>query len=80
MINSTKNLNVNHVNCLKLSQLIISHPLSGESMSVMKSTESVPDIHAVNQDKVNIIFSGTNVASGRCQGIVVGTGLNTSIG
>ena len=49
-------------------------------MSVMKTTEAVPDIHAVNQDKINIVFSGTNVASGRAQGIVVGTGLNTAIG
>ena len=49
-------------------------------MSVMKTTEAVPDIHAVNQDKINIIFSGTNVASGRGHGIVVGTGLNTAIG
>ena len=53
---------------------------TGESMSVMKTTEAVPDIHAVNQDKINIIFSGTNVASGRGHGIVVGTGLNTAIG
>ena len=49
-------------------------------MSVMKTTDAVPDIHAVNQDKINIVFSGTNVASGRSQGIVVGTGLNTAIG
>ena len=49
-------------------------------MSVMKTTDPVPDIHAVNQDKINIVFSGTNVASGRAQGIVVGTGLNTAIG
>jgi len=46
----------------------------------MKSPEPIPDMHAVNQDKLNIIFSGTNVASGRCQGVVVGTGLNTAIG
>jgi len=62
--------------CVKIDQSI----LTGESMSVMKTTESIPDIHAVNQDKLNLIFSGTNVASGRCQGIVVGTGLNTAIG
>lgn len=62
--------------CLKVDQSI----LTGESQSVIKQTEAVADVHAVNQDKINIIFSGTNIASGRCQGIVVGTGLNTAIG
>ena len=46
----------------------------------MKTPDVVPDIHAVNQDKLNLIFSGTNVAAGRTIGVVVGTGLNTAIG
>merc|ERR1711923_415636 len=33
-----------------------------------------------NQDKKNIIFSGTNVAAGKARGVVIGTGLNTAIG
>ncbi|KAL5960677.1 Sarcoplasmic/endoplasmic reticulum calcium ATPase 3 [Taenia solium] len=54
--------------------------LTGESVSVIKFTEAISDAGAVNQDKKNLLFSGTNIASGRCRGIVVATGLNTEIG
>ncbi|XP_023329437.1 calcium-transporting ATPase sarcoplasmic/endoplasmic reticulum type isoform X2 [Eurytemora carolleeae] len=54
--------------------------LTGESVSVIKHTEPIPDPRAVNQDKKNIVFSGTNVAAGKARGIVIGTGLNTAIG
>jgi P-type Ca2+ transporter type 2A len=54
--------------------------LTGESVSVIKHTDAVPDPRAVNQDKKNIIFSGTNVAAGKARGVVMGTGLNTAIG
>merc|ERR1712061_689818 len=54
--------------------------LTGESVSVIKHNEPVPDPRAVNQDKKNIIFSGTNVAAGKAHGVVVGTGLQTAIG
>ncbi|XP_077995727.1 calcium-transporting ATPase sarcoplasmic/endoplasmic reticulum type-like isoform X2 [Glandiceps talaboti] len=54
--------------------------LTGESVSVLKHTDPINDYKAVNQDKKNILFSGTNIASGKCTGIVFGTGLNTEIG
>ncbi|CAF0829589.1 unnamed protein product [Didymodactylos carnosus] len=54
--------------------------LTGESVSVIKHTDPVPDPRAVNQDKKNILFSGTNIASGKCRGVVIGTALNTEIG
>lgn len=54
--------------------------LTGESVSVIKNLDSVPDSRAVNQDKKNCLFSGTNVSSGKARGIVFGTGLNTEIG
>lgn len=54
--------------------------LTGESLSVSKNLEAVPDPKAVNQDKTNILFSGTNVTTGKARGVVVGTGLNTAIG
>ncbi|XP_050670365.1 calcium-transporting ATPase sarcoplasmic/endoplasmic reticulum type isoform X1 [Leptidea sinapis] len=54
--------------------------LTGESVSVIKHTDPIPDPRAVNQDKKNILFSGTNVAAGKARGIVIGTGLNTAIG
>jgi len=54
--------------------------LTGESVSVIKHTDAIPDPKAVNQDKKNILFSGTNVAAGKARGMVIGTGLNTAIG
>nr|BAG71432.1 sarcoplasmic reticulum Ca2+ ATPase Mt-SERCA2 [Molgula tectiformis] len=54
--------------------------LTGESVSVIKYTEIVPDPRAVNQDKKNMLFSGTNIASGKAIGVVVGTGSDTEIG
>lgn len=54
--------------------------LTGESVSVIKHTEVVPDVRAVNQDKKNILFSGTNIAAGKACGVVIGTGLDTAIG
>ncbi|XP_055712414.1 calcium-transporting ATPase sarcoplasmic/endoplasmic reticulum type isoform X1 [Phlebotomus papatasi] len=54
--------------------------LTGESVSVIKHTDPVPDPRAVNQDKKNILFSGTNVAAGKARGVVIGTGLSTAIG
>ncbi|TGZ71130.1 hypothetical protein CRM22_002807 [Opisthorchis felineus] len=54
--------------------------LTGESVSVLKHSDPISSSRAVNQDKKNMLFSGTNVASGRCRGVVVGTGMNTEIG
>ncbi|CAF3743870.1 unnamed protein product [Rotaria sordida] len=54
--------------------------LTGESVSVIKHTDPIPDPRAVNQDKKNILFSGTNIAAGKCRGVVIGTALNTEIG
>merc|ERR1712203_864367 len=54
--------------------------LTGESVSVIKHCDPVPDPRAVNQDKKNIVFSGTNVAAGKARGVVIGTGSNTAIG
>ncbi|MFT7807774.1 sarcoplasmic/endoplasmic reticulum calcium ATPase 2-like, partial [Arapaima gigas] len=54
--------------------------LTGESVSVLKHTDPVPDPRAVNQDKKNMLFSGTNIAAGRAVGVVVATGVHTEIG
>uniref|UniRef100_A0A8C9XCF9 Calcium-transporting ATPase n=1 Tax=Sander lucioperca TaxID=283035 RepID=A0A8C9XCF9_SANLU len=54
--------------------------LTGESVSVIKHTDAVPDPRAVNQDKKNMLFSGTNIAAGRATGIAVATGVSTEIG
>ncbi|EHB11840.1 Sarcoplasmic/endoplasmic reticulum calcium ATPase 1 [Heterocephalus glaber] len=54
--------------------------LTGESVSVIKHTDPIPDPRAVNQDKKNMLFSGTNIAAGKAVGIVATTGVNTEIG
>ncbi|KAG5854752.1 ATPase sarcoplasmic/endoplasmic reticulum Ca2+ transporting 1, like [Anguilla anguilla] len=54
--------------------------LTGESVSVIKHTEAVPDPRAVNQDKKNMLFSGTNIAAGKAIGVAVATGVATEIG
>ncbi|XP_044000381.1 sarcoplasmic/endoplasmic reticulum calcium ATPase 2b isoform X1 [Gambusia affinis] len=54
--------------------------LTGESVSVIKHTDPVPDPRAVNQDKKNMLFSGTNIAAGKAVGVVVATAGNTEIG
>ncbi|XP_043109627.1 ATPase sarcoplasmic/endoplasmic reticulum Ca2+ transporting 1, like isoform X1 [Puntigrus tetrazona] len=54
--------------------------LTGESVSVIKHTEPVPDPRAVNQDKKNMLFSGTNIAAGKAIGVAVATGVTTEIG
>ncbi|XP_075879162.1 sarcoplasmic/endoplasmic reticulum calcium ATPase 2 isoform X1 [Nelusetta ayraudi] len=54
--------------------------LTGESVSVIKHTDPVPDPRAVNQDKKNMLFSGTNIAAGKAVGVAVSTGVNTEIG
>ncbi|KAJ8343045.1 hypothetical protein SKAU_G00329730 [Synaphobranchus kaupii] len=54
--------------------------LTGESVSVIKHTDPVPDPRAVNQDKKNMLFSGTNIAAGKAIGVVVCTGTSTEIG
>ncbi|XP_006761564.1 PREDICTED: sarcoplasmic/endoplasmic reticulum calcium ATPase 3 [Myotis davidii] len=54
--------------------------LTGESVSVTKHTDAIPDPRAVNQDKKNMLFSGTNIASGKAVGVAVATGLCTELG
>ncbi|XP_038615194.1 sarcoplasmic/endoplasmic reticulum calcium ATPase 3 isoform X2 [Tachyglossus aculeatus] len=54
--------------------------LTGESVSVTKHADPIPDPRAVNQDKKNMLFSGTNVAAGKATGVVVATGIRTEIG
>ncbi|NWI85463.1 AT2A3 ATPase, partial [Pitta sordida] len=54
--------------------------LTGESVSVIKHADPVPDPRAVNQDKKNMLFSGTNIAAGKAVGVVIATGVYTEIG
>ncbi|KFU95909.1 Sarcoplasmic/endoplasmic reticulum calcium ATPase 3, partial [Chaetura pelagica] len=54
--------------------------LTGESVSVIKHADPIPDPRAVNQDKKNMLFSGTNISAGKAVGVVIATGLYTEIG
>ncbi|EDQ90051.1 uncharacterized protein MONBRDRAFT_7291 [Monosiga brevicollis MX1] len=60
---------------LKIDQSI----LTGESESVLKHADAIQKA-SVNQDKKNMLFSGTNVASGKALGLVVSTGQKTEMG
>uniref|UniRef100_A0AAQ4QD19 Calcium-transporting ATPase n=1 Tax=Gasterosteus aculeatus aculeatus TaxID=481459 RepID=A0AAQ4QD19_GASAC len=67
--------------CIKSTTLRVDQSiLTGESVSVIKHTDAVPDMRAVNQDKKNMLFSGTNIAAGKAIGVVVATGVSTEIG
>ncbi|KIL68618.1 hypothetical protein M378DRAFT_158447 [Amanita muscaria Koide BX008] len=54
--------------------------LTGESISVNKTVDTVPDEKAVKQDMTNMLFSGTTVVNGKAKAIVVFTGKETAIG
>jgi Ca2+ transporting ATPase len=54
--------------------------LTGESVSVSKYTEPIKDERAVNQDQINMLFSGTTIVLGKLRAIVVRTGQHTAIG
>jgi len=54
-------------------------PLTGESTSVEKATDALPK-DTVLGDRTNMIFSGTAVATGSAQGIVVEIGEKTELG
>jgi calcium-translocating P-type ATPase len=54
--------------------------LTGEPISVMKSTDPLEVSQAVDQDKKNMAFSSTLVTRGKAVGVAVQIGANTSIG
>jgi Ca2+-transporting ATPase len=56
-------------------------PLTGESEPVAKVTGPLPDADAATPaDQLNMAFSGTAVTYGRARGVVVATGMATSLG
>ena len=54
--------------------------LTGESLAVEKSGKRLDNKKIAINGQTNMVFAGTNVATGRAQGIVIGVGLNTEIG
>ena len=54
--------------------------LTGESIAVEKSHDTLPDKDIMLADQVNMVFSGGLVTSGRATALVVATGMNTEMG
>jgi len=54
--------------------------LTGESVPVVKVTGPLEDPDTPLADRDNMVFKGTNVASGNGRAVVVGTGMATQIG
>lgn len=54
--------------------------LTGESVPVDKSDETLTGDDVALADRVNMAYSNTNVTYGRGEGVVVTTGMNTEVG
>ncbi len=54
--------------------------LTGESLAVTKSTDTIQGEEVALGDRVNMIYSGSNVSNGRAVAVVIGVGMNTEIG
>ena len=54
--------------------------LTGESLNVTKSTDKIEDKEPALGDRVNMIYSGSNISNGRGVAVVTGVGMNTEIG
>ena len=54
--------------------------LTGESLNVLKTTEKIEAEELPLGDRVNMIYSGSNISNGRGVVAVTGVGMNTEIG
>ena len=54
--------------------------LTGESLNVTKSTDKIDQAELALGDRVNMIYSGSNISNGRGVAVVTGVGINTEIG
>lgn len=53
--------------------------LTGESVTVSKTSE-VLEGDLILAERINMLFAGCNVITGRCKAVIIGTGINTEIG
>lgn len=63
-----------------VSLMVEEAPLTGESVSVQKTTKPMGQDATLLQDQRNMLFSSTVVNYGDAVGVVVYTGMNTAIG
>ncbi|MDE7088288.1 MAG: cation-translocating P-type ATPase [Malacoplasma sp.] len=54
--------------------------LTGESLAIEKNADFVFDESTPIADRLNFVYSGTNVINGKAKVLVVSTGMNTEIG
>ena len=54
--------------------------LTGESSPVIKTNIALDEPDAIIAERANMVYMGTNVASGRARCIVINTGMNTELG
>lgn len=54
--------------------------LTGESLNVLKSTEKIESRELALGDRINMIYSGSNISNGRGVIAVTGVGMETEIG
>ena len=54
--------------------------LTGESLNVLKSVEKIDSSELALGDRVNMIYSGSNISNGRGVAVVTAVGMNTEIG
>ncbi|MDZ4712155.1 MAG: cation-translocating P-type ATPase [bacterium] len=54
--------------------------LTGESNSVEKKTEAIPEEKTVPGDRLNMVFKGTEVSNGSARAVVTETGMDTELG
>ena len=55
-------------------------PLTGESLAVAKSTDTIADAAALPADRYNMAYKGTNVTRGHAMGLTIATGAQTELG
>ncbi|MCM1008591.1 MAG: cation-translocating P-type ATPase [Ruminococcus flavefaciens] len=54
--------------------------LTGESLNVVKSSDKIDAEELALGDRVNMIYSGSNISNGRGTAVVTAVGMNTEIG
>ncbi len=54
--------------------------LTGESVSILKTSDALPDTELSLGDRVNMVYSGSTVTNGRGVAVVTAVGMNSEIG